>query len=114
MPYPSEHACRVKDPDSFEKDSFRRMKSGKVDLIIGKLKGAESTTLQAIRYPKSSWSESEARADCEKHKGSFEAASKSTQEMDYLNPLDNPLISVPEDDGLTKEYKDALEKEKSK
>ena len=80
MPYPNEHSCRLKEPGSFQANSFRRLtvktKSGKtVGIIIGRLKGATKTSTQAMRYPKDSWTAEEARADCEKNNGRFEAAS---------------------------------------
>ena len=98
MPFPSEHSCRLKDPSAFEKDSFRRIKSGSVSLIIGKLKGESNTTAQAIRYPKDSWDAGKAEADCKKHSGSFTAAASAQaftkQELDaiYADPLNNDLI----------------------
>lgn len=81
IPYPNEHSCRVKEPGTFQANSFRRMtvksKSGKtVGIIIGRLKGESKTTTQAIRYPTSDWSADEASADCKKNGGSFEAAKK--------------------------------------
>jgi hypothetical protein len=101
MPYPSEHSCRLRDPGAFEKDSFRRIASGKVSMIIGKLKGHSETTAQAIRYPKDKWTAAEARADCAKHKGQFEAAaSGQAQEMelpDHLDPAKNPYIKLDEE-----------------
>lgn len=87
MPYPNEHACRVRSPAQFEKNSFRRLKKGKISIIIGKLKGKSTTTTQAYRYPKSAYSEAQARQHCKEHNGSFEPASKSTQEM-------NPFIKT--------------------
>lgn len=74
MPYPSEHACRIKDPKDFEQDSFRRIsqktEDGKrIDLIIGKLKGESDTTVQAFRYPKDEWTAEEARDHCKAHDG---------------------------------------------
>ena len=77
MPYSGEHSCRLKSPSSFQEDSFRRISEGKLDIIIGKLKGESNTTAQAYRYPKSKWSESEARSHCQEHDGSFEPASES-------------------------------------
>jgi len=103
MPYPSEHACRIRQPGEFQENSFRRIKQGKLSIIIGKLKGKTTTTTQAFRYPKESWTADEARAHCKKQGGSFEAASSgSTQEMevkgmDYLDPEDNPFIKTEED-----------------
>lgn len=86
-PYPSEHACRLESPEKFER--FARMKrnhKGKMySVIIGFLKGGGSKD-QAFRYPKSSWSASEARAHCRDHNGSFEAATQS-----YLDSDEFPL-----------------------
>lgn len=81
MPYPTEHACRIKSPGSFQDGSFRRMNkssNGKTfSLIIGRLKGQTSTTTQALRYPKTSWSAGEARGHCKEHGGIlFEPATK--------------------------------------
>ena len=73
MPYPNESSCRIREPGSFEANSFRRMKNGKLSIIIGKLKGKSSTTTQAYRYPTSEWSLQEARSHCEKAGGRFES-----------------------------------------
>ena len=102
MPYPSEHSCRIRQPGEFEQKSFRRIKQGKLLIIIGRLKGKTTTTTQAFRYPKDDWSEAEARKHCKEQDGSFEPASSQAQEMkikemDYLNPEDNPLIKIEED-----------------
>lgn len=98
MPYSGEHSCRLREPGEFEPKSFRRIASGKVSLIIGKLKGESKTTGQAIRYPKSSWTASEAAADCRKKGGKFEAASSAqTQETELpanLDPEKNPMIRI--------------------
>lgn len=100
MPYPNEHSCRLREPGEFEKESFRRMASGKVSLILGKLKGQSKMTAQAVRYPKSSWTAAEAAADCRAKKGRFEpAASGSVQETalpDHLNPEKNRIIKLEE------------------
>lgn len=102
MPYPNEHSCRIRQPGEFEQKSFRRIKQGKLSIIIGRLKGKTTTTTQAFRYPKDDWSEAEARKHCKEQDGSFEPASSQAQEMkikemDYLNPEDNPLIKIEED-----------------
>ena len=98
MPYPNEHSCRLREPGEFEPKSFRRMASGKVSLIIGKLKGESKTTAQAIRYPKSGWTASEAAADCRKKGGKFEAASSAQSQETALpanlDPEKNPIIKV--------------------
>lgn len=74
MPYKNEHACRLRQPKEFKKGSFRRKVSGKVSLIIGKLKGQRKTTLQAIRYNIKKWSVEAAENDCMKKGGIFTAA----------------------------------------
>jgi hypothetical protein len=78
MPFPNEHACRIKDPGQFDK--LRREKDiGKVgdksiDAIWG-IKGDKST-MQAIRYPKDQWTEEAARNHCNARDHiSFEGAS---------------------------------------
>jgi len=76
MPYPNEHSCRIKQPDLFQENSFKRIKSGKLSIIIGKLKGETTTTTQAFRYPVGTWTELQARTHCRENKGTFEAASK--------------------------------------
>jgi len=80
-PYANEHSCRLNDPDKYS--TFRRNNKKTDDgkeygLIFGKIKGSYKWELQAIRYPKKDWSESDARARCkEKDGGKFEPASTS-------------------------------------
>lgn len=73
MPYPNEHACRLRDPDDFEPGSFRRQErehEGKpYFVILGRLKGEDTLTEQAYRYPKDAWTEDDARAHCQDHDG---------------------------------------------
>ncbi len=80
MPYPSEASCSLKDPDGFQKDSFRRIKRGTLGIIIGRPKGQETTTAQAYRYPTTDWTESEAKAHCKEAGGTFHAASPKKKE----------------------------------
>ena len=78
-PFPNEHACRLKGPGGFQKGRFRRVSrrsAGKIyHIIMGRLKGQTTMTEQAYRYPKTSWSASQARSHCSEHDGRFEAAS---------------------------------------
>jgi len=76
MPYPSEHSCRLADPSGFDKDTFRRKKSGNVSLIMAKKPGKDTMELQAIRYPIGDWDEKAARESCQEKGGTFEPASK--------------------------------------
>ena len=79
MPYPNEHACRMKEPGDFQANSFKRIMRGKLAMIIARLKGETTTTLQAFRYPIADWSEADARAHCEKQGGRFEPAKPATK-----------------------------------
>ena len=89
-PYPNEHSCRLKDPSGFQAKSFGRVKRGKVSLIMARLKGERTMTLQAIRYPTSSWSEAEAKKNCHDKGGSFEPASSSQSDTVMTKGEDVP------------------------
>jgi len=75
-PYANEHACRINDPDKY--DRFARKNcaikhDGKcIDVIYG-IKGGKSE-IQAYRYQKDIWAEADAKAHCKDHNGAFEAA----------------------------------------
>ncbi len=79
-PYPDEHACRLRDPDTLEivGSGTRSHEGKKYRVIYGRPKGKPKagSVEQAYRYPKKTWSESEARAHCKSHKGEFEPAAK--------------------------------------
>lgn len=82
MPYPNEHACRLRDPGDFQEDSFRRVERDhegkKYSVIMGRLNGEETLIEQAYRYPKDTWSVDEARSHCKDHDGiEFEPAADS-------------------------------------
>jgi len=83
MPFPNEHACRLRDPGAFQEGRFRRTtrkSDGKTySIIMGRLKGSDTMTEQSYRYPKDSWTAAEARAHCKRHDGRFEAASAESQ-----------------------------------
>jgi hypothetical protein len=92
MPYPNEHACRIKPPGDFQQGSFRRIKRGsktgardgkQLSIIIGRPKGKTTTTTQAYRYPADAWTAEQARSHCKEEGGSFEAAT-GQKEMDYI------------------------------
>lgn len=79
MPYPKEHACRLRQPGDFQKGSFvrssREHEGKKYDVIQGRLKGEETLTDQAFRYSKETWDVDEARDHCTDHNGiEFEPA----------------------------------------
>jgi ATP-dependent Clp endopeptidase proteolytic subunit ClpP len=76
MPYPNEHACRLKDPEQY--DRIRRVNcdrkhDGKcIDVLYG-VKDNKSEE-QAYRYDKEVWTEESARNHCEDNDGTFEPA----------------------------------------
>lgn len=85
MPYENEHSCRLRDPDDFQDDSFRRTTrdhDGKeYSIISGRLKGEDTMTEQAYRYPKDIWAEGEARSHCTDHDGIlFEPAEEAAKD----------------------------------
>jgi len=63
-PYPNEHSARIRDPEEFEENSFRRkaLEGEKgIDIIIGKLKGEKNTTAQSYRFKIENWTADEAK-----------------------------------------------------
>ena len=85
MPYPHEHACRVRDPDGFEPGTFRstdRIHDGKrYRVILGKLRGKsghdDPMVEQTYRYPSDAWTADEAALHCRMHGGKlFEPATE--------------------------------------
>jgi len=84
-PYPNEHSCRLRDPETLEiVGSGTRKHDGKTYRIIyGKPKNGEGGSVeQPYRYPVETWSETEAHKHCQEHDGSFEPAIK--EESDNL------------------------------
>jgi len=68
VPYPNEHSGRVRSPDSFRPDSFRRKNVAPgVDIIMGKLKGEDAMTVQAYRFDRSKFTPAEARKWLKEH-----------------------------------------------
>jgi hypothetical protein len=75
-PYPNEHACRLNDPDKYEKmRRGKRKHDGKeYSVIYGKLTDSDKWEEQAYRYAKDVWETTDARKHCKSHGGTFEAA----------------------------------------
>lgn len=112
MPYSHEHACRINNPDKY--DSFARKngyleKDGKkIDVIFG-IKNGKSE-IQALRYNKDVWTESEAKADCNLHNPiSFEPASGTDMAPEDMKPedmpKDKPMMPNMNENSLHKKYK---------
>jgi hypothetical protein len=77
-PFANEHACRLENPDDFDK--FNRVNcdqksDGKcIDVIYG-IKAGKSK-IQALRYPKDVWDDDAAESHCKGRGGTFEEASE--------------------------------------
>lgn len=101
-PYANEHAARLRDPDDFADDSFRRTHGSgdgrvqgvkipeTIDVIWGKLKGKDKpkdpVLAQALRFPTDNWTEAEARkwlSENEIEYMDFEAASDEKKSFYY-------------------------------
>lgn len=108
-PLPNEHACRVLSPGKFDQGTFRRIDRSsdgkKLSLIMGKLNGENTLTLQAFRYPKGVWAVDVARKHCKEHDGKrFEPAKGETGSINVVQPkirvISEPgqIREVPEDE----------------
>jgi hypothetical protein len=86
-PYPNEHSCRLKDPETLNiVGSGERKHNGKTYRVIyGKPKDKleAGSVEQAYRYPIKTWNETEARKHCQDHGGNFEPATQ--EEGDTAN-----------------------------
>lgn len=92
MPYPNEHACRLKPPGKYSRfrRGTRKSRNGKLySIIYGIIRQGKSEE-QAYRYSKSTWSASEARSHCSRHGGKFEAARGTSAFKSFLEKL-NPF-----------------------
>lgn len=85
-PYVTEHSCRLRNPDDFQSNSFRRMtrkhEGKEYSVIMGKLKGEDTMTDQAYRYNKEIWTVGSARVHCREHGGTFEPAKSALTELE--------------------------------
>ncbi len=72
MPYPNEHAARVRDPGDFVPESFRSkdLKNG-VRIIIAKLKGGTAMVVQAYRFSVDKFTVEQAKKWLEDNKISY-------------------------------------------
>lgn len=98
MPFPSEHACRIKQPGLFKRGSIRRVErvhdGKKYGVLRGRLKSNDKWEDQAFRYPKRTWTAREARAHCKDHDGIlFEPASGAAaySSARYLTDLEQRM-----------------------
>jgi hypothetical protein len=99
-PYPSEHACRLRDPADFQSNSFRRVsrdhQGKRYDVIMGRLTGETTMSEQAYRYPKDVWEVADARTHCRSHHGiSFEPASSEESACPTCDAGFRPVDETP-------------------
>lgn len=86
MPYPNEHSARIRNPDDFNKESFRRQDDGiiygkikvprTIAVIWAKLKGkdkpADKPIPQALRFPTKYWTADKAKKWLKDHNVKYE------------------------------------------
>jgi hypothetical protein len=101
-PYPNEHACRLADPGQFDK--FRRgtrdHDGKRYSVIYARPKSGDGGWQeQAYRYATGTWDAKAARAHCDSHDGSFEAAKTANAEAPVTKgdapPVEDPA-QVPD------------------
>ena len=90
MPFPNEHACRLREPGGDEVEKVARVNDDSSvtvgetdkhpDVIYEIMKGEEPhPVMQSIRYDKEKFTAEEASKDCEEREGSFEQAVTAAQ-----------------------------------
>jgi len=128
-PYPNEHAARLRDPDDFDPDSFRRTDGGTlygkvkvpttISIIWGKLKEAaeeaDPPIPQALRFPTKTWSTEESKDWLEENKIksiSFEPASdKMIEQLEMsIKALQSLLDKREPISEITPEYQEPITK----
>lgn len=74
MPYPNEHACRLRSPDEFDDFSrdTREHEGKEYSVIYGYIN--DESYEQAYRYDNETWTPDAARTHCQNHDGTFEPA----------------------------------------
>lgn len=100
MPYPNFHAARLVEPERFEPGSMATIPLGEgtgVTAIVGRLKGEETTTRQAIRFDRTRFAPKQAREWLAEHKLEpilFEEATGGGERGDSVVRYDSaPLLS---------------------
>ena len=83
MPFPNEHSARVKNPDDFSQDSFRRQEiEDGINIIIGQLKGETSMITQSYRFSKDKFTEKQAKAWLKEHDIDYIAFEPATEDKE--------------------------------
>jgi len=76
MPLPNFHGCRMREPNLFNKTSFKTLKTKTkgLSIIVGTLKATGKSALEAYRYAKTDWERERASKHCNARGGRFEGA----------------------------------------
>jgi hypothetical protein len=114
VPYPNEHSCRLRDPETLDiVGSGERKHNGKTyRVIFGKPKGEKDagSVEQAYRYPVETWSETEARKHCQDHDGAFEPA---TGKEGDKKAQDRKTTSLTQKDTLKRKLKEIAKRKET-
>jgi len=101
-PYPNEHSARVRDPEDFIPESFRRknIEDG-IDIIIGKLKGGDgSMVVQAYRFDAEKFTPAQAKKWLNDHDIDyilFEEAKKDKGKMNSIYLTKDTVVASVKD-----------------
>lgn len=123
-PFPNEHSARLKNPNDFDPDTFRRTDGGTIygskevpetiAIIWGKIKGSDNITPQSLRFSSENWTVAEARQwldDNDINSEEIEPA-KETKVMGKPNK-DESLFLEKEEGSAIDQIKAILEKSSS-
>jgi hypothetical protein len=85
MPFKNIHSCRIREPNLFEKDSFKTYRSQKEGLayVSAILKKTGKRVLQSFRYQTDTWDEETAKKHCKIREGEFHPAAKRHLKADH-------------------------------
>jgi len=107
---------RVRNPDDFQKESFRTIDIDKgkgIKAVIGRLKGETTTTTQSFLFDKDKWTVAEAQAWVNEHKGIDEAegiteAHPEPREVSQAELADelNYIVKLIEGEGMNDDVKE--------
>ena len=95
MPYPNEHAARIRDPGVFDINSFRSkdLKNG-IRIIVGKLKGGTTMVVQTYRFSIDKFTTEQAKKWLEDNKVRYIKFESAQSESGIGESVDNELKHV--------------------
>jgi HK97 family phage prohead protease len=104
-PYPNFHACRILEPDAFDRfrTSSETIEDGDFDgksmeILFGRHAESGAWSLTSYRMPVEEWSEAEAKAFCRAHDGIlFEPATGESMSDDPVGAASNTVTMTASD-----------------